>query len=720
MIRKRILATVLLVGFISLGAHAGFEQFAPVSGEANVFRATAAGNMGDYWFWSGWGVPDLQSITSDERTFELLPNINAYNAEDPEWSNGSGDGNAWMETTTLFRANPIAANSTNATFNFTVDANDLNGRYSVVAFVRVRETSGDWLVVREDTLTLSSPGTYSLSVPITPGNTTGSHTCDAGFTMSGLNANPVDDWGSVTVTATDLYISLIDVVPPSPSPMTFEVPPYASSDQAISMTATTAIDDVADVEYYFTCTAGGGNDSGWQSGTSYVDTGLDANTLYSYTVTARDTSNQNETDPSAVSSATTLVTDTTKPSPDPMIFAVAPVAATTLISMTAETAVDASGVEYYFSCSDTNHNSGWQTGTSYVASGLMPNSNYIFTVTARDLSAATNVTAASAPASVTTANAEPWLVNSLIDYTGNSWQDSTVFDLNIDGLEYGSELDDPESAITFDGSGATFGGLNVETYYTRNVLRTIGQDYDDGSFEAYATITFNGNADQSAFIGMGQGLVVPFVAGNWGVPDLALGGVHSVLGEIKTVLSSNPDHQGCAMVKIVDGAEDTKYETPAVPTIGTFRVKLAYDADLNEATIEVDTAYAGGDFAADLNLGTIDTSGSGGTNMFYGGPVRIYVGGGEGTVVSDLLIKASLNDVVIGDVSMAGPVAGGMELSWDGWAGQTYDVEYRTDLVNGEWMRDVSASDIYVTESGTTIATSTVSSAAAFFQVIAK
>ena len=49
-----------------------------------------------------------------------------------------------------------------------------------------------------------------------------------------------------------------DVVAPTPSTMTFAVAPTNISDQAISMTATTATDASA-VEYFFTCTAGGGH-----------------------------------------------------------------------------------------------------------------------------------------------------------------------------------------------------------------------------------------------------------------------------------------------------------------------------------------------------------------------------------------------------------------------------------------------------------------------------
>jgi hypothetical protein len=71
------------------------------------------------------------------------------------------------------------------------------------------------------------------------------------------------------------------------------------------MTAANAT-DISGVEYYFTNTAGGGNDSGWQNSTYYADTGLTPETLYTYTVTARDKSiNQNATDASIAASATT-------------------------------------------------------------------------------------------------------------------------------------------------------------------------------------------------------------------------------------------------------------------------------------------------------------------------------------------------------------------------------------------------------------------------------
>lgn len=96
-----------------------------------------------------------------------------------------------------------------------------------------------------------------------------------------------------------------DTTAPTPNPMTWDVPPHATGDDSIAMTATTA-QDASGVEYFFDCVAGGGHDSGWQVSPTYEDTGLEAETSYSYTVAARDTSiNHNQTAASAPGSAIT-------------------------------------------------------------------------------------------------------------------------------------------------------------------------------------------------------------------------------------------------------------------------------------------------------------------------------------------------------------------------------------------------------------------------------
>jgi len=95
-----------------------------------------------------------------------------------------------------------------------------------------------------------------------------------------------------------------DTNPPTPDPMTWETPPAPANQTSIIMTATAATDP-SGVEYYFECTAGGGNDSGWHPITVYIDMGLTPGTSYTYRVKARDKSpNQNETGWSSEASST--------------------------------------------------------------------------------------------------------------------------------------------------------------------------------------------------------------------------------------------------------------------------------------------------------------------------------------------------------------------------------------------------------------------------------
>ena len=82
--------------------------------------------------------------------------------------------------------------------------------------------------------------------------------------------------------------------PPAPDPMGWAVRPYTSGSGSIAMQAAETI-DVSGVEYYFTCTYGAGSDSGWQSSRYYEDTGLTEGQTYTYTVKARDKSNNQNT-----------------------------------------------------------------------------------------------------------------------------------------------------------------------------------------------------------------------------------------------------------------------------------------------------------------------------------------------------------------------------------------------------------------------------------------
>jgi len=96
--------------------------------------------------------------------------------------------------------------------------------------------------------------------------------------------------------------------------------------------------------------------------------------------------------------------DVNAPTPNPMTFAIPPEGnSVSSIVMTATTAYDDSGVQYYFHCATTGgHDSAWQDSTTYIDTGLTIGTTYTYQVKARDKSTNNNETAYSDPASAMT------------------------------------------------------------------------------------------------------------------------------------------------------------------------------------------------------------------------------------------------------------------------------------------------------------------------------
>ncbi len=152
----------------------------------------------------------------------------------------------------------------------------------------------------------------ALDIPMSSGGTHDWYPYNLNYTATATDAGKnitIMFWGDGDAYIDDITLDTSgvpdDSTPPDPDPMAWSSAPAASSSYSITMTATTATDP-SGVQYYFQCTAGGGNNSSWQSSPIYEDTGLTPETQYTYRVKARDFSTaQNETGYSATEPATT-------------------------------------------------------------------------------------------------------------------------------------------------------------------------------------------------------------------------------------------------------------------------------------------------------------------------------------------------------------------------------------------------------------------------------
>ncbi len=151
------------------------------------------------------------------------------------------------------------------------------------------------------------------------------------------------------------------------------------------------------------------------TGTSYSDTGLTLNTLYTYTVSAIDDANPaNESQPSAPASATTLaVADTQPPTIPTNITATAVSSGQIDLSWAPSADVGGGSVAGYNIFRDgATTPIATVTGTSYADTGLTADTLYSYTVSAIDNAEPANESPPSAAASATTLSA-PAVINLL-------------------------------------------------------------------------------------------------------------------------------------------------------------------------------------------------------------------------------------------------------------------------------------------------------------------
>lgn len=197
-------------------------------------------------------------------------------------------------------------------FTFTAAAGPLN--LSVTPVRMPANTAGANLDVRVE---LYAEGGALMAAVGLDGNTAAvlARTVSAGryfLHVSGVGdaTSPYSDYGSLgqyTITGS-IPVATINMTPPSPNPMRFELVPSSTVAGSVSMRAVVAVDDAgAAVQYQIQCTAGGTGcaTSAWQSARDFTVTGLTPGAQYSYRVKARDAFG-NETSPSAVANVTVM------------------------------------------------------------------------------------------------------------------------------------------------------------------------------------------------------------------------------------------------------------------------------------------------------------------------------------------------------------------------------------------------------------------------------
>lgn len=196
--KKLLLLTLsMAMSLASYGVSIDASSTGNWSGYMTWFDVNPDGTAGGYQNGSGWGVGDL-AVTHSGDSGTFGPNIQTYNASDAYWSNGSGDGNKFMEATYKMEANTpdnTAWNGQTLTFAGTIDAFDLDSRYETVAFIKTLDSANGWATVQNEQVAITSTGDFSISLDVNEGS---QFVAQIGMTMRGINANPATDWGSVS------------------------------------------------------------------------------------------------------------------------------------------------------------------------------------------------------------------------------------------------------------------------------------------------------------------------------------------------------------------------------------------------------------------------------------------------------------------------------------------------------------------------------------------
>ncbi len=171
-----------------------------------------------------------------------------------------------------------------------------------------------------------------------------------------------------------VQVTVTDIEPPTPNPMTFSYQPYELNASQIAMTATTATDPSGGIEYYLQYTSSptggtGGTSSGWQASASHTDSGLQPNEEYCYRAYARDAYG-NLTSPSEIDCDYTLANQ-------PVLGSYSNITETSIqVNLGADG--NPAGTQYWMRNQVTGTYQIWSTSKVYVDSGLTCGTTYSY------------------------------------------------------------------------------------------------------------------------------------------------------------------------------------------------------------------------------------------------------------------------------------------------------------------------------------------------------
>jgi hypothetical protein len=226
--------------------------------------------------------------------------------------------------------------------------------------------------------------------------------------------------------------------------------------------------------------------------------------------------------------------------------------------------------------------------------------------------------------SITKFTALPFDIDlSLKDWTGTSQsnQPAQASFLTAAGLEAAYVWGGGEAweQVNFNSSGANFGVVK-DTTEGRNTIRTIENDYDSVSFDAFVTVSSLGT-NFEAWLGLGNGNKVGW-QGNSGADSVLLN------------LRSNAGDQLYESTKVSGTGTTNNTQWGAYGATAPLRMKMSYDAVAKTATFSFDNNYDGVTFTPDYTLDSVDTS-----DLWTGTQsARVFFGSRSAAILTDFKV----------------------------------------------------------------------------------